>query len=90
MDLAEATETGASINNNGAKRLADEAIPAGSQKRRRIINSESSSSDSETEPQQQEKSSSSPLHASPAEKTLSTAASTTSRKRFAIVDSDSE
>ena len=88
MDLADASETVANISNGGAKRLADEAIPAGSQKRRRIINSESSSSEGEQTERKQEEQSSSP----PSEKTLSTAVSKTSRtKRFAVItDSDSE
>ena len=85
MDLADASET---VANGGAKRLADEAIPAGSQKRRRIINSESSSSEGEQTERKQEEQSPSP----PSEKTLSTAVSKTSRtKRFAVItDSDSE
>lgn len=89
-DLAEPVET---IANTSAKRVADDPIPLGSQKRRRIINSESSNSESEEPPLEklraqdvvQQK-----VEAVDAE-TPSTAASTTSRKRFAVLDSsDSE
>lgn len=78
-DLADSTNT-------NAKRLADEPIPVGSHKRRRIVNSESSSDD---EPQDVEQQNVATADPAVVVETSSTAAST-SRKRFAILDSSSD